>query len=77
LVGSFADSLLGATVQAIYHCGGCRVETERRRHRCGMETRLVRGWRWLNNDAVNAIASAVGAGVALALGWGILQGGAV
>jgi uncharacterized protein (TIGR00297 family) len=75
LAGSLSDSVLGATIQAIYHCGGCDVETERRVHRCGRETRLARGWRWLNNDAVNAIASAVGAVVAVVVGWTILQGG--
>jgi uncharacterized protein (TIGR00297 family) len=75
LAGSFADSVLGATVQAIYHCAGCDVETERRIHRCGRETRLARGWRWMNNDVVNAIASAVGAAVTLVVGWAILRGG--
>jgi uncharacterized protein (TIGR00297 family) len=63
-LGSAFDSLLGATVQAIYVCDQCGVETERTIHRCGQPTRLFRGWRWLNNDRVNFLASAAGAVVA-------------
>jgi uncharacterized protein (TIGR00297 family) len=63
-LGSACDSLLGATVQAIYVCDQCGVETERTVHRCGLPTRLNRGWRWLNNDWVNFLASAAGALVA-------------
>jgi uncharacterized protein (TIGR00297 family) len=69
LVGSLADSVLGATVQAIYWCDGCQKETERQLHRCGAATRLLRGWRWLENDLVNAIASLVGAGVTTLAVW--------
>lgn len=64
LAGTTFDSLLGATVQAIYWCDTCGKETERKVHRCGAPTRLVRGWRWLGNDLVNFTASAVGALVA-------------
>ncbi len=63
LAGSLFDSLLGATVQAIYHCPVCGQETERREHH-GQATILVRGWAWLDNDWVNFLATAVGAGVA-------------
>ena len=65
LAGAFADSLLGATVQARYRCPMCDVPTERTRHRCGAITELVGGWRWLDNDAVNFASSLVGA----AVGW--------
>lgn len=74
LAGSVCDSILGATVQGIYWCDTCQKETERRVHRCGTETRLLRGWRWLGNDAVNFIASAVGALTALGVGWLLLWG---
>ena len=60
LVGVFCDSLLGATVQSMAWCPHCRTETERRRHLCGQPTIPLRGWRWLNNDAVNALSSAAG-----------------
>ncbi len=72
LAGSLFDSLLGATVQAIYWCDTCGKETEREMHRCGTQTRLLRGWRWLGNDMVNFIASAVGALVAAGIGWELL-----
>ena len=72
LAGSMMDSLLGATVQAIYRCEQCHKETERRVHRCGQATRLVRGWRWMGNDVVNALASVVGAAVAAGIAWSLL-----
>ncbi len=54
LLGSLFDSLLGATVQAIYHCPSCNKETERHPlHTCGSLTTLKRGWPWLDNDWVN------------------------
>jgi len=64
--GSLFDSLLGATVQAIYHCPQCEKETERHpTHTCGTETTQMSGWSWLNNDLVNLLASLVGALVAV------------
>lgn len=62
--GSLFDSLLGATLQAIRWCATCSCETERTIHRCGTPTRAFRGWRWLNNDWVNLLSIASGAGVA-------------
>ncbi len=74
LVGAIADSLLGASVQAIYYCPACASETERHPlHRCGTRTQQVRGWRWLNNDGVNFTASLLGALVAMGI-W-ILSAG--
>jgi len=68
LAGSLFDSLLGATVQAMYWCPTCQKETERHpRHACGSPTQPLRGWRWLGNDAVNFAASLIGAGLALAV----------
>ena len=60
--GTFFDSLLGATVQAIYYCDACQKETEHYPlHTCGNATLQQRGWSWLNNDMVNLFASLVGA----------------
>ena len=53
-LGSLFDSLLGATIQAIYHCPLCEKETERfPLHTCGTPTIRKRGLTWLNNDLVN------------------------
>jgi uncharacterized protein (TIGR00297 family) len=72
LAGSLLDSLMGATVQAIYHCPACDKETERHPlHSCGTPTVQVRGLAWLNNDLVNFIASLFGALVAVGL-WLLL-----
>lgn len=58
LMGSLVDSFLGAGVQVMYYCPSCRKETERHpQHRCGSTTTYLRGWRWLNNDGVNAICT--------------------
>ncbi|OGO30016.1 MAG: hypothetical protein A2Z16_01825 [Chloroflexi bacterium RBG_16_54_18] len=68
--GALFDSLLGATVQAIYFCPTCNKETERHPlHTCGTPTVLRRGWRWLNNDVVNFFASLIGALAAVGLLW--------
>jgi len=60
LAGSMVDSFLGATVQAMYYCPHCQKETERRVHSCGTKTQPLRGIAWLNNDAVNFIATLCG-----------------
>lgn len=68
LLGSFVDSALGATVQAIYYCPKCKKETERHpEHYCGTSTTLYRGWRWLDNDRVNFLSSLLAALLALSL----------
>jgi uncharacterized protein (TIGR00297 family) len=73
VVGSLVDSLLGASVQAIYYCPHCAKETERHPyHICGSRTSLRRGWAWLNNDAVNFAATLAGALVSAAL-WATLR----
>ncbi|MBM3152178.1 MAG: DUF92 domain-containing protein [Chloroflexi bacterium] len=74
LLGSLFDSLLGATIQAIYHCPQCDKETERHPlHLCGTATSHLRGWKWLDNDFVNLACSLAGVfvmtGSSLALGW--------
>ena len=69
--GSFFDSFLGATVQAIYYCPACQKETERHpRHTCGTETSQQRGWGWMDNDVVNFLATLAGACMAVGM-WGI------
>jgi len=68
LAGSIFDSLLGATVQAIYRCPHCDKETERHPlHTCGTETVQIRGWKWLNNDLVNTGCAALAAIIGMSL----------
>lgn len=69
LLGSLFDSFLGATAQAIYFCDFDQKETESRVHRCGRATRLIRGWRWLDNDGVNFLASVFGSVIAVIGYW--------
>lgn len=66
LAGSLADSLLGATLQAAYHCPHCQKRTERRIHTCGTPTTLIHGHDWITNDVVNLAASLTGAAVGFA-----------
>ncbi len=68
LLGSLFDSLLGATVQAIYYCPACQKETERHPyHACGAPTHRIRGWAWLDNDWVNFACGTAAAIVTLIL----------
>jgi uncharacterized protein (TIGR00297 family) len=68
VLGAVADSVLGATVQAMFFCPACGKETERHpTHACGTATTAVRGWRWLRNDEVNLAASFGGAAAAAIL----------
>ena len=62
--GTVADSLLGASLQARWRCPACGATIEAPSHDCGVAGEPLRGWRWLNNDAVNAVATLVGAIVA-------------
>jgi uncharacterized protein (TIGR00297 family) len=61
LAGSLFDSLLGATVQAMYFCPTDHKETEKHPlHTCGTPTFHIRGWPWLDNDWVNFACGAFG-----------------
>ncbi len=66
LGSSMVDSVLGATVQAMYFCPTCERETEKRVHSCGTKTLPLRGVTWLNNDAVNFLSTLFGSLLAIA-----------
>jgi uncharacterized membrane protein len=71
VIGMLADSVLGAAWQGRFRCEGCGEITEQRVHRCGGRGVLLQGWPWLDNDVVNFLACAAGAGAAvLAASWG-------
>lgn len=60
LAGAATDSLLGASVQSRRWCDECQEWTERRVHTCGYRSHHRSGFRWMNNDVVNLLATAVG-----------------
>jgi len=63
--GEHIDSVLGATVQAVYYCPNCKKETERRVHRCGSTTKHLKGLRPVTNEAVNFVSTGLAAAVAV------------
>ncbi len=63
LAGAFADTLLGATLQVRYRTAAGLL-TERPAASDGTPHAHARGLRWINNDAVNALATLVGSLVA-------------
>jgi uncharacterized protein (TIGR00297 family) len=67
VVGSTADSLLGATFQARRWCVACATATERATHVCGAGTVPAGGVAWLDNDRVNLLSGLIGAVVGLAV----------
>jgi len=66
IAGSLADSWLGATAQAKFHCDVCNKECETLIH-CDQSTGKTSGVEWIDNNAVNLIASLVGGIVAIAM----------
>ena len=66
-LGMAADSLLGATLQARFHCPACDRPSEWPVHRCGTPTIHRGGISWLDNDAVNGAATALAAALAFAI----------
>jgi uncharacterized protein (TIGR00297 family) len=64
VAGMLVDSILGASLQARWRCVPCGATIETPAHSCGAPGVPLSGWRWLDNDAVNAVATLVGAMVA-------------
>ena len=69
LVGTLADSIAGATIQAGYACAVCGVPAEAPGAHCGRPRIQVRGHQWVTNDVVNGIGTASGALVGALLAW--------
>ncbi|HWZ60043.1 MAG TPA: DUF92 domain-containing protein [Gemmatimonadaceae bacterium] len=63
VAGALADSVLGAVWQVRRRCPSCNILTERRVHPCGAATVPAGGISWLDNDAVNALSTVLGATV--------------
>jgi len=78
MAGSLADSVLGATLQAVYVCRLCAQRTEDRGHRhddSPPALTLVRGLPVMTNDTVNLCASLTGAIVGAIFSGGTLARG--
>lgn len=66
LIGSLADSWLGAVFQVMYRCPVCGQEIEKKRH-CDTEAVRLRGPAFMTNDAVNLLSSLVGGACSVGL----------
>jgi uncharacterized protein (TIGR00297 family) len=64
-LGEHIDSILGATIQAVYYCPKCQKETERKIHRCGTATEHIRGLPFMSNEFVNFLGTASAAVLAV------------
>jgi uncharacterized protein (TIGR00297 family) len=68
LIASLIDSALGDAFQAVYRCPACGASPQVSRHDgCTVRAARVSGIPGLDNDAVNWVATAVGAALAVAL----------
>lgn len=65
-LGAYADSVLGAAVQAKHRCVVCQMATERSVH-CGKPCEPAGGCAWVNNDVVNVWSVTLAAGFAWVL----------
>jgi uncharacterized protein (TIGR00297 family) len=66
------DSILGGTVQGMYRCRICGANTENFMHH-GEPAAPIRGVRFLDNNAVNLIATFSAALISIALFLGLLR----
>ncbi|MEH7224560.1 DUF92 domain-containing protein [Bacillus sp. JJ1566] len=60
--GNLFDTIIGATIQVVYRCSICGIETEKMLH-CGKETNYLRGLRFCNNDVVNFLSILLASGL--------------
>lgn len=67
VAGALADSIAGASVQELRYCDRCARACETDPHACGSASRRIRGYGWMTNDAVNALATLTGAAAAALL----------
>jgi len=68
-IANFIDSFLGATIQAQYLIGNPAVITEKAFDESGNPNKLIRGYRWLNNDLVNFISISFAPLIYLTIGY--------
>jgi uncharacterized membrane protein len=61
VLGCNIDSLLGATIQAIYKCPSCGTLMEKKISCCGQPLKHYRGIKFIDNNAVNLLSTMFGA----------------
>ncbi len=59
LIGSYMDSIIGASIQVQYKCSDCLKIVEIKNH-CGRPANHFKGFKWITNDVVNFMASFTG-----------------
>jgi len=57
LAAQIFDSILGASLQAKYRCLRCEKTCEQNKHCTGAGTKLISGWKSMNNDVVNWLSA--------------------
>jgi len=57
LAAQIFDSILGASLQAKYRCLSCEKTCEQNEHCTGAGTKLISGWKSMNNDVVNWLSA--------------------
>ena len=65
VLGAFADTVMGATVQERRQCHRCHQATESRVHECGAATAHAGGIGGFRNDLVNVTSGALGGLIAV------------
>jgi uncharacterized protein (TIGR00297 family) len=65
VLAHLCDSVLGATIQAQQRCSVCAKVSEKRGACCGVQREPHSGWRWVDNDVVNATCGLCGVLVVL------------
>ncbi len=65
VLAHLCDSVLGATIQAQQRCSICTKVSEKKGECCGVEREPHSGWRWVDNDMVNAMCGLCGVLVVL------------
>ena len=63
ILGSLIDTLLGASIQSVYYCETCKKQTEKKYHKCGTESKHIRGWRIMDNDVVNLLSGIIASSI--------------
>ncbi|MFS0861557.1 DUF92 domain-containing protein [Fredinandcohnia sp. 179-A 10B2 NHS] len=51
-LGNLIDTILGASIQVVFKCSVCGIETEKTFH-CNKETNYLKGVPFCNNDVIN------------------------